>query len=214
MPDPKEKGEQGESAGELGKSLEFLMLKVAQLETLAELQQTELGMHRALIEKLLKKVDPDEAEIALVQKQKSSEQSVQEAHDVLKRVVQKHAHQRKHREYHPEAHKQKPGPSADEEEELEEVEQAVSDGHAESPGPGQQRALLQKRESLIPFVPTPGLRRRIEHKIERGVKYVHQGVEHAVKTWGSSKDGFLLPYSPYLKVEGKLQTHRKSPKSC
>ena len=148
MPDPKEKGEQGESAGELGKSLEFLMLKVAQLETLAELQQTELGMHRALIEKLLKKVDPDEAEIALVQKQKSSEQSVQEAHDVLKRVVQKHAHQRKHREYHPEAHKQKPGPSADEEEELEEVEQAVSDGHAESPGPGQQRGLAPKAREL------------------------------------------------------------------
>ena len=94
LPDPKEKGEQGESARELGKSLEFLMLKVAQLETLAELQQTELGMQRELIEKLQKKIDPEEAEVSLAQKQRSSEEGVQEAHDVLKRVIQKHAHQR------------------------------------------------------------------------------------------------------------------------
>ncbi|CAE7849477.1 unnamed protein product, partial [Symbiodinium microadriaticum] len=76
------------------------------LETLAELQQTELGMQCELIEKLQKKIDPEEAEISLAQQQKSSEESVQEAYDVLKRVIQKHAHQQQHREYHPEAQKQ------------------------------------------------------------------------------------------------------------
>ncbi|CAE7834413.1 unnamed protein product, partial [Symbiodinium necroappetens] len=190
MPDPEDKGDKGGAIGELGKSLEFLMLKVAQLETLAELQQTELGMaqkelgeQRALIEKLQKKVDPDEAGVSMAQKQKSSEERVQEAHDVLKRVVQKHAHQRDHREYHPEAHK-KPKQAAhadEEEEELEEEE--VSEGIS----PGQwPRSLLQKREGLIPGVPIPGLRRRIEKKIEKGikegVKYVHKGVDKAVKT--------------------------------
>ena len=192
MPDPEDKGDKGGAIGELGKSLEFLMLKVAQLETLAELQQTELGMaqkelgeQRALIEKLQKKVDPDEAGVSMAQKQKSSEERVQEAHDVLKRVVQKHAHQRDHREYHPEAHK-KPKQAAhadEEEEELEEEE--VSEGIS----PGQwPRSLLQKREGLIPGVKIPGLRRRIEKKIEKGikegVKYVHKGVDKAVKTWG------------------------------
>ncbi|CAE7322860.1 unnamed protein product, partial [Symbiodinium sp. CCMP2456] len=187
MPDPKDKGEMGGAIGELGKSLEFLMLKVAQLETLAELQQTELGMaqkelgeQRTLIEKLQKKVDPDEAEVQMAQKQKSSEERVQEAHDVLKRVVQKHAHQREHREYDPETHKKpKQAVHADEEEELEEEE--VSEGVS----PGQwPRSLLQKREGregLIPFIPTPGLRRRIEKKIEEGAKYLHKGVDEAVK---------------------------------
>ncbi|CAE7256573.1 unnamed protein product [Symbiodinium sp. CCMP2592] len=120
LPDPEEKGEEGAQdagGGELGKSLEFLMLKVAQLETLAELQQTELGMQqeelatqRALIEKLQKKVDPEEAEVSVAQEQKmkGSEERVQEAHDLLKRVVQKHARQRADKEYHPEAHKRKP----------------------------------------------------------------------------------------------------------
>ena len=213
MPDPKGKGEKGEgtdSTGELGKSLEFLMLKVAQLETLAELQQTELGMQRALIEKLLKKVDPEETEVSMARKQ-SSEESVQEAHDVLKKVVQKHAHQRAHREYHPEAYKQnkqnkqnKPEqkPKAEEEELEEEDFEELEDGPAESTqsteSPGQQRALLQKRESLIPGIPTPGLRRRIEHKIERGVKYVHSGVESAVKASGGSpkKRGGTAEHSP------------------
>ena len=63
-------------------------------------------MQCELIEKLQKKIDPEEAEISLAQQQKSSEESVQEAYDVLKRVIQKHAHQQQHREYHPEAQKQ------------------------------------------------------------------------------------------------------------
>ena len=146
-----EKGEQEQGGGmaELGKSLEFLMLKVAQLETLAEMQQ-------ALIGKLLKKIDPDDAEVSLAQK--TSEESMQEAHDVLQRVIQKHAHQREHRQYHPEAHQSKPKHT----EEVEELEEDEED--EEGPGeerPGQRRALIQKRGNWIPGVPTPGLRRRV-----------------------------------------------------
>ncbi|CAE7785711.1 unnamed protein product [Symbiodinium sp. CCMP2592] len=132
MPDPKEKGEKGGGMGELGKSLEFLMFKVAQLETLAELQQTELGMQRVLIDKMQKKMDFDEAEVSMVQK--SSEESVQEAHDTLTRVLHKHARQREHREYHPEAHEEEPAVQEDETAAQEET--AVES----------RRALLQKRQ--------------------------------------------------------------------
>ena len=144
-----ETGEKGGGMGELGRSLEFLMLKVAQLETLAEMQQ-------ALIGKLLKKIDTDDADVSMAQK--TSEESMPEAHDVLQRVLQKHAHQREHREYHPEAHQ--PKPNTEEAEELEEDDEEVE----ESPGeesPGPRRALLQKRENFFPGVPTPGLRRRV-----------------------------------------------------
>ncbi|CAE7238427.1 unnamed protein product [Symbiodinium sp. CCMP2456] len=95
-------------------------------------------MQRELIEKLQKKVDPEEAEVSLAQKQRSSEESVQEAHDVLKRVIQKHAHQREHREYHPEAQKRSSKPSG---------EEAGEEGLVQSPR--EQRALLQKRDERL-----------------------------------------------------------------
>ena len=180
MPEPKETGEKGGGMGELGKSLEFLMLKVAQLETFAELQQTELGMaqkelgeHRALIKKLLKKCGPDDAEISMVQKQKGSEERVQEAHDILTRVLQKHAHQREHKEYHPQAHEE------DEEETAQEEEETVK---------SERRALLQKRrERRSAWGPIGKAVKAVGKVAETGVKYAHEGVGHAVNTWGLPK---------------------------
>ncbi|CAE7380601.1 unnamed protein product, partial [Symbiodinium sp. CCMP2456] len=164
MPDPKENGDKGGGMGELGKSLEFLMLKVAQLETLAELQQVELGMQRVLIEKMQKKMNFDDAEVSLVQK--SSEESVQEAHDILKRVVQKHMHQREHREYHLEAQPQ-PKHAVHEEEKAEEVEI------------DSRRALLQKRR--IEWGPIGKVVKSGVKYVEKGAKYAHKGVSEAVK---------------------------------
>ncbi|CAE7242733.1 unnamed protein product [Symbiodinium sp. CCMP2592] len=126
LPDLEKKGE---GMGTLGKSLEFLMLKVAQLETLAELQQVELGNQRVLIKKMHEKMDFDEAEVSMAQQ--GSEERVQEAHAVLKRVIQKHARQREDRKYHPEAQR---APSEAKEAEPEEEQEE---------GPG---ALLQKQE--------------------------------------------------------------------
>ncbi|CAE7843573.1 unnamed protein product, partial [Symbiodinium microadriaticum] len=166
LPDKKEKGpgkgeKGGRGMGELGRTMEFLMLKVAQLETLAELQHQR-------IEKLEKKIDPDGEGVSMAQK--SSEESAQAAHDVLKRVVEKHAHQREHREYHP---AQMPNPKGTEE--AEEVEEGPGEeGLAQSPG--QRRALLQKREKtaiffgrrrrrFIPEIPVPDIRGLVEDAV-------------------------------------------------
>ena len=133
--------------GELGKSLEFLMLKVAQLETLAELQQVELDAQRSMIEKCMTKLGLSDSEVGLAQKPKGSEESVREAHAVLKRVIQKHAHQREKKEYHPDSHKQQ---AAEEKEpELKEKDELKEAHKKEALGPGgsgEKRALLQKRE--------------------------------------------------------------------
>ena len=168
LPDPEEKGEKGGGMGELGKSLEFLMLKVAQLETLAEMQQVELAMHRAFIEDLQKKVDPDQAEASMMQQ--TSEDRVQEAHGILKKVVQKHAHQRQHREYHPEALKKQPKDA--------ELEEAVEEGLAStSPPAPEKRSLLQRRNR-----DTAGAGRIIGKLIKGGADWI-------AKTGGNVYEG-------------------------
>ena len=115
--------------GELAVNLEFIQLKLAQLETVAELQQAE-------IHKLLQKVDeqdpteigkiegeprlkrasrvlfPQDKEIKSLKAQAGSETEptpslaqeaqrdrVEEAQSVFKKVVQKHLHQRQKREF-------------------------------------------------------------------------------------------------------------------
>jgi len=168
LPDPEEKGEKGGGMGELGKSLEFLMLKVAQLETLAEMQQVELAMHRAFIEDLQKKVDPDQAEASMMQQ--TSEDRVQEAHGILKKVVQKHAHQRQHRKYHPEALKKQPKDA--------ELEEAVEEGLAStSPPAPEKRSLLQRRNR-----DTAGAGRIIGKLIKGGADWI-------AKTGGNVYEG-------------------------
>ncbi|CAE7450874.1 carA2 [Symbiodinium pilosum] len=93
--------------GELAVNLEFITLKLAQLETVAELQQVE-------IHKLLAKVDEQDQEIKKLKQaqtgaapspptsslsQESSRARVEEAQKVFKKVVQKHFHQRQKREF-------------------------------------------------------------------------------------------------------------------
>ena len=56
------------------------------MSDLKEKCETELGMQRALIEKMQETPNFDEAEVSVVHE--SSEESVQEANDILKRVVQ------------------------------------------------------------------------------------------------------------------------------
>ncbi|CAJ1328583.1 unnamed protein product [Effrenium voratum] len=82
--------------GGLAQNLEFLMLKVAQLETLVELQQAELTAQQGELESVKKHVGLT-ASVSMAQR---SELKVQDAHDVLKRVLLKHHRQRETREYH------------------------------------------------------------------------------------------------------------------
>ena len=85
--------------GELTKNLEFMMLKLAQLETIAELQQAEIkGLkeeNQAIKTEIqaLKGNSSDPTVSAAQLKAKEAEK-VKEAQEVFKKVVQKHLHQR------------------------------------------------------------------------------------------------------------------------
>lgn len=90
--------------GELTKNLEFMMLKLAQLETIAELQQAEIkGLkeeNQAIKTEIqaLKGNSSDPTVSAAQLKAKEAEK-VKEAQEVFKKVVQKHLHQRLKRNF-------------------------------------------------------------------------------------------------------------------
>ncbi|CAE7244003.1 unnamed protein product [Symbiodinium sp. CCMP2592] len=85
--------------GELGRNFEFMMLKLAQLETLCELQQVEIESLKKTVKGLAEHVDHQDSVVSLVQKDESAR--VQEAQHTLKRVLAKHARQHKTKEFHP-----------------------------------------------------------------------------------------------------------------
>ncbi|CAJ1340804.1 unnamed protein product, partial [Effrenium voratum] len=107
--------------GDLAKNLEFLMLKVAQLETLVELQQAELTAQQGELESVKKHVGLT-ASVSMAQRSKVK---VQDAHDVLKRVLLKHHRQRETREYH----------------------EAADNAAKAQKAPGEKEALLQRQNS-------------------------------------------------------------------
>ncbi|CAE7515684.1 unnamed protein product [Symbiodinium sp. CCMP2592] len=100
---------QGDGVG-LGKNLKFLLVKVAQLEALAEMQQAEIASHRLEIASLKKEqgkgleVDPAKhLGILLEEMQTTGEGSktrLDEATDVLKKVWGKQEYQRRTGKFH------------------------------------------------------------------------------------------------------------------
>ncbi|CAE7248649.1 hypothetical protein AK812_SmicGene4922 [Symbiodinium microadriaticum] len=90
--------------GELGKSFEFMMLKLAQLETLCELQQAELETLRKTVKGLAEHVDHPDSVASLVQKDEKAR--MQETQQTLKKVLAKHAQQHKNKDFHPKASRQ------------------------------------------------------------------------------------------------------------
>ena len=93
-----------QGVGELGKSFEFMMLKLAQLETLCELQQVEIETLRKTVKGLAEHVDHPDSVASLVQKDEKSR--MQETQQTLKRVLAKHAQQHKNKDFQPEASRQ------------------------------------------------------------------------------------------------------------
>ncbi|CAJ1440128.1 unnamed protein product, partial [Effrenium voratum] len=92
--------------GGLAKNLEFLMVKVAQLETLVELQQAELTAQQGELDRQQGELESVKKHLGLkmqVSLAQRSEVKVQDAHDVLKRVLLKHHRQRETRKYHEKA---------------------------------------------------------------------------------------------------------------
>ncbi|CAE7700854.1 unnamed protein product [Symbiodinium sp. CCMP2592] len=98
--------------GELGRNFEFMMLKLAQLETLCELQQVEIESLKKTVKGLAEHVDHEDSVASLVQKDESTR--MQEAQNTLKRVLTKHARQHKSKDFHPAPPNQDHKPDAQE----------------------------------------------------------------------------------------------------
>ena len=81
-----------------------MMLKLAQLETLCELQQAELETLRKTVKGLAEHVDHPDSVASLVQKDEKAR--MQETQQTLKKVLAKHAQQHKNKDFHPKASRQ------------------------------------------------------------------------------------------------------------
>ena len=89
-------GAEGDGLGGLGKNLNFLLVKVAQLEALAEMQQAEIATHRLKIASLEKERHSGSDGILLeTQSEEEAKTRLEETTVVLKNVWRKHEHQRR-----------------------------------------------------------------------------------------------------------------------
>ncbi|CAE7192737.1 GIP, partial [Symbiodinium microadriaticum] len=102
MPEPSQGNATNSSFGDLARNLEFLLLKVAQLETVVQLQQAELTAAHTEIDSLKEHVGLDVQHVAMAQKKSRDPHA---AAEVLRKVLEKHHHQRETRNYDPDAHK-------------------------------------------------------------------------------------------------------------
>ena len=80
------------------------MLKLAQLETLCELQQVEIESLRKTVKGLAEHLDHPDSVASLVQKDEKTR--MQETQQTLKRVLAKHAQQHKNKDFHPKTSRQ------------------------------------------------------------------------------------------------------------
>ncbi|CAE7794903.1 unnamed protein product [Symbiodinium sp. CCMP2592] len=78
----------------LAENLEFFFLKVAQLETVVELQQLEIRSCHEKIGKFEHILGMETAKLSLLELQQKEQQRTQQAQTIFQRVVKKHHHQR------------------------------------------------------------------------------------------------------------------------
>ncbi|CAE7899170.1 hypothetical protein AK812_SmicGene17375 [Symbiodinium microadriaticum] len=100
---PEQAGNSTNSFEDFAKNWEFMMLKMAQVETVVQLQQAEIAAQQAEIDALKEHVGLDVQHVEMARKHSRDPHA---ASDVLKAVLDKHHHQRETREYHPAAHKE------------------------------------------------------------------------------------------------------------
>ena len=101
IPNPENaSGNSTHGMGELGRNLEFLMLKIVQLETVVELQQHEIQELRDVVAEHLEE-DHEEPTASLEQVAPSARK--EKAQEVLKKVMHKHNRQRETKDFRPEA---------------------------------------------------------------------------------------------------------------
>ncbi|CAJ1441752.1 unnamed protein product [Effrenium voratum] len=85
--------------GTLGSNLEFLMLKVAQLETIVELQQVEIHNLNEWKNKHMQNEHNVSSNTSAIEVQAKEEEKKRNAAETLKKVLHKHNHQREKREF-------------------------------------------------------------------------------------------------------------------
>ncbi|CAE7387467.1 unnamed protein product, partial [Symbiodinium sp. KB8] len=98
LPDPEKdpKQEEGmEGMGDLGRNLEFMMMKIAQLETVVELQQLQIKDMNEWRKAHMSQEHNDTQQPPSTQEvQLAAKTKIRQAHDTLKGVLRKHKKQR------------------------------------------------------------------------------------------------------------------------
>ncbi|CAE7868826.1 unnamed protein product, partial [Symbiodinium necroappetens] len=103
VPDPEQADNSTSSFKDLAKHLEFMMVKMAQVETVVQLQQAEIAAQQAEIDALKEHVGLDVQHVEMARKHSRDPHA---ASHVLKAVLDKHHHQRETRDFRPGAHKE------------------------------------------------------------------------------------------------------------
>ncbi|CAE7280926.1 unnamed protein product, partial [Symbiodinium necroappetens] len=117
--------------GQLGANLEFLMLKVAQLETIVELQQIEIHS----LNEWKRGQTGGQAAASEAETKAREVAGTQKATEVLKKVLHKHNHQRDRREFS--SHQQKRGSEEQRKPKEDEASRSSADEGPATAAPGE-----------------------------------------------------------------------------
>jgi len=101
IPEPESDAKEAEGLGlgSLAKNLEFLMLKVAQLETAVELLEEKTEKQERELQKCMEEKSGPKPEPSLLEIKALKEERAQHVQTVLEKVLRKHEHQKKTRQF-------------------------------------------------------------------------------------------------------------------
>ena len=173
--------------GELTKNLEFMMLKLAQLETIAELQQAEIKGLKEENQAIKMEIqalkgnssNSSDSTASAAQLKAKEAEKVKEAQEVFKKVVQKHLHQRLKRKFvtpHSKQHSAESSPKK--------KQQGKTQSHhthrAEQPGAGE--VLLQRAKHR-----SEGELQSVDSSVSsKGIPIVDDIVDPAEDAWDAT----------------------------
>ena len=149
---PTPKGTHG--FGSLGANLEFMMLKLAQLETIVELQQLEIHeLKQFKLQHMAKEHNVSTVKVSMIDKKAQDEAKTKKAQEVLKKVLRKHNHQRDRKEYvrsNPSEEKEQKEQESSVKQEL--LERQIKEKKQETKTESQSVSLDNSVSSKIPII--------------------------------------------------------------
>ncbi len=140
--------------GSLGANLEFMMLKLAQLETIVELQQLEIHeLKQFKLQHMAKEHNVSTPKVSMIDKKAQDEAKTKKAQEVLKKVLRKHNHQRDRKEYvrsNPSEEKEQKEQESSVKQEL--LERQIKEKKQETKTESQSVSLDNSVSSKIPII--------------------------------------------------------------